>query len=496
MTIVETACGTLSGTRDPKSDVSVFLGVPYASPPVGMLRWRPPRPARKWAGVREAIRAGARCIQHAPYGELEPDNPSTSEDCLYLNVWTPDASPHAMLPVIFWLHGGEFWAGSGTEPRYNGAKLAARGAVIVTLNHRLGLFGFLAHPELSEESDCGASGNYGLLDQIAALNWVHENIAAFGGNPHCVTIAGESAGSCAVSALMVMPLARGLFHRALGESCAYFMPETHAMKPLSHDESEQRGIAFMRAAGAKSIIELRSMTGMELLDTWLKDSTKRFQPCIDEKVLPRVDDVFEAGRQAMVPLLAGWNGEELGYMRVTKFDSNSFNQNLRRAFGVDTERLLAAYQSDDALQSAIALSSDRAMVYPTWKWIEHHHAASAPVFAYQFDRTPPGSPFGAAHACEIEYVFGTLDSKPREYREEDRVLAERIGDYWVNFARTGDPNSESHPDWPNYGRDKLILHLDERIEARPLHSRLRLELLDAIYDARRTALRGAERPSR
>lgn len=484
MTIdVESPCGALSGMRDAGNGVSAFLGVPFAAPPVGLLRWRPPRPPSRWSGARAATQVAARCVQHAPYGELEPNNPNMSEDCLYLNVWTPDVSPNAMLPVIFWIHGGEFWAGSGTEPRYNGASLAARRAVVVTINHRLGVFGFLSHPELSAASEHGTSGNYGLLDQIAALNWVRENIAAFGGNPHCITIAGESAGSCSVSALMASKLARGLFHRALGESCAYFMPEPHAMKPLLHEENEQRGKDFMRAAGADSLTELRSMPSQHLLDTWLKDTAKRFQPCFDDYVLPHVDDFFTMGQQAMVPLLAGWNGEEMGYMRAGrgKFDANLFRQGVERAFGADAEPLLAAYRSEDALESATALSSDRTMVYPTWKWAERH-AVHAPVFVYQFDRTPPGSPFGATHACEIEYVFGALDSKPRDYQPADRALSERIGDYWVNFARTGNPNGEGLSDWPVYGADKTILHLDLVISPKQLHSRHRLELLDAIYE--------------
>jgi para-nitrobenzyl esterase len=489
--ILDAPCGKLRGIRDCGIGVSAFLGIPYAVPPVGILRWCPPRPLGRWSELRDAVRAAARCVQHAPYGELEPDNPNMSEDCLYLNVWTPDVSRHAMLPVIFWIHGGEFWAGSGTEPRYCGASLAARGAVVVTFNHRLGVFGFLSHPELSSRSERGTSGNYGLLDQIAALNWVRENIAAFGGNPYCITVAGESAGSCSVSALMVSPLARGLFHRALGQSCAYFMPEAHAMKPLSHGENEQRGVEFARTAGADSLIELRSMPAQLLLEAWLKDTKKRFQPCYDGHVLPHVEQSFEAGQQTIVPLLAGWNREELGYLRAArdKFNPDQFHQGIERSFGTDSNPLLAAYESEKALETAVALNSDRTMVYPTWKWIDLH-MPHAPVFAYQFDRAPPGSAFGATHACEIEYVFNTLDSKPRAYQPEDRVLATHIGNYWVNFARTGDPNVMDQPDWPIYGSEKSVLYLDTSIAAGPPHNRSRLELLDSIYQ-KRAASRGA-----
>ena len=479
--IVDTAVGMLRGRRDPLSGVSQFLGIPYAPPPTGELRWRTPGSAPQWAGIRDAQRAAPRCLQHAPYGELEPDNPNQSEDCLYLNVWTPDCVDGAKLPVIFWIHGGEFWAGSGTEPRYNGEKLARRGAVVVTINHRLGVLGFFAHPELRSES--GLSGNFGLLDQIAALKWVCENIAAFGGDPQCITVAGESAGSCSVSALMASPLSKGLFQRALGQSCAYFMPEPHAMRPLSLLENKQRGIEFMRKAGAHSLAELKSRSARFLLDTWLSDTSKRFQPCLDGHVLPEVDKVFALGQQSPVPLLTGWNKEEMGYMRAAgeKFDAQAFRQSVERRFGARADSLLSAYESGSALESAVALTSDRTMTYPTWKWAERH-SKSAPVFVYQFDRCPPDSPFGAAHACEIEYVFGTLDSKPRPYQEADRILSERIADFWVNFARTGDPNGAGQETWPTYGSDKSILHLDAEIAPKTLDRRERLELLDCLYE--------------
>jgi para-nitrobenzyl esterase len=478
--IVDAAVGRLRGRRDPVSGVSRFFGIPYAPPPIEELRWRAPGPAPQWSGVRDAQRAAPRCLQHAPYGELEPDNPNQSEDCLYLNVWAPDRSVNAKLPVIFWIHGGEFWAGSGSEPRYNGKNLTRHGAVVVTINHRLGVFGFLSHPELRAES--GQSGNFGLLDQIAALKWVRANIAAFGGDPHCITVAGESAGSCSVSALMASPLSTGLFQRALGQSCAYFMPEPHAMRPLSLAENEQRGIEFMHKAGANSLAQLKSRSARFVLDSWLLDTSKRFQPCVDDHVLPRVDDVFALGQQSPIPLLTGWNKEEMGYMRASggKFDAKAFRQSVERSFGDRAGSLLSAYESENALESAVALTSDRTMTYPTWKWAGRH-SARAPVFVYQFDRCPPESPFGAAHACEIEYVFGTLDSKPRPYEQADRILSERIADYWVNFARTGDPNGAGLEVWPAYGSDKSVLRLDSEIASRPLDRRARLELLDSLY---------------
>jgi para-nitrobenzyl esterase len=296
---------------------------------------------------------------------------------------------------------------------------------------------------------------------------------------------------------MASTRARTLFHRALGESSAYFMPEPHAMKPLSYEENAARGIRFMRAAGARSLTELRSMAGRQLLDTWLKNPSERFQPCFDDDNLPDVENVFAAGQQAQVPLLAGWNGEEMGFLRATrdKFDADKFREGVSRAFEDAAASLLSAYHLNDALESAVALASDRSMVYPTWKWAERH-AQHAPAFVYQFDRTPPGSPFGPTHACEIEYVFGTLESKPRDYLPDDRELSDRIGDYWVNFARLGDPNGDSLPNWPVYGPNKTVLRLDSVISDTPLPSRSRLERLDRVFEARRNkpAAKESERP--
>jgi para-nitrobenzyl esterase len=481
--VIDAPCGRLEGVRL-SGGITAFMGIPYAAPPLGSLRWKAPQPLERWPGVRAATKPGPRCIQHAPYGELEPDNPHMSEDCLTLNIWTPNPSADAALPVIFFIHGGEFWAGSGSEARYNGEKLAAREAVVVTFNHRLGVFGFLSHPELSAESATGTSGNYGLLDQIAALNWVRDNIAPFGGNPDCITIAGESAGSCSVSALMASPLAKNLFHRALGQSCAYFMPEPHAMKPLTHDENEIRGVEFAATAGAASISELRAMPAQHLLDTWLKNPAKRMQPCIDGHVLPRVEDVFASGQQAPVPLLCGWNGDEYGFLRAGKaaFDAAAFRKRVHTAFSGVDDVILTAY-GPDLFEASVALASDRAMVWPTWKWAEEHKR-TAPVFVYQFDRATPGSPFGATHASELEYVFGALDSKPRGYTSDDYNLSERTGDYWVKFARTGDPNGGALPAWPAYDGGGQILHLDTHISASSIQSRARLELLDRVFARR------------
>lgn len=481
--------GIVAGSASKVVGVERFLGIPYAAPPVGPLRWRPPQPVAPWSGVRPALAPGPRCIQHAPYGEMEPDNQTFSEDCLYLNVWTPQISPAARLPVIVWIHGGEFFAGSGSEPRYDGARLAARGCVVVTLNHRLGVFGFLAHTELSGESGAGTSGNYGLLDLLAGLEWVRDNIGAFGGDASNVTLAGESAGSCATHAFTTSPLAKGLFHRAIGESGSYFMPEPHAMKPLTHTANEALGQSFLRTVGVPDIAALREVPGERLLDIWLASKFARFQPCIGDHVLPQPPHrITTAAHQHAVPLLAGWNADEYGFMRGAgdRFDATAYREAFVERHGAKGTLLWAQYverSGGDPLVAASTLAGDRAFGYPTWAWL-NAHSRTAPAYAYRFDRTPPGNAFGATHACEIEYVFGTLEARANPWTPQDRALSDSIGDYWVNFARSGDPNGPGLPHWPCFeGATPSVMHLDTLSRAAPLESAARLASLAAVYES-------------
>ena len=290
--------GLLAAPGAGANGVRVYKGIPYAAPPVGSLRWRAPQPAPPWSGVRRTDVFGPNSLQGIVFDDIDPYACGVSEDCLYLNVWTP-ASPRSTecLPVMVWIHGGGFVVGAGAEPRYDGSRLAARGVVVVTLNHRLNALGFLAHPELTRESDFGASGAFGMLDLIAVLQWVNRNIKAFGGDPDAVTIAGESAGSEAVSALMASPLARGLFARAIGESGATFATPTRSPAPLAAAESQ--GLAFMRRVGARNLAELRAAPGLG------------YRPIVDGHFLPKSPaQVFAAGEQSDVPLMAGWNKDE------------------------------------------------------------------------------------------------------------------------------------------------------------------------------------------
>ena len=504
---VRTAAGMLEGLD--ASGVRTFRGIPFAGPPVGERRWRAPAPAPTWTGVRRATAFGPRCPQGPIFGDMVfRDDPS--EDCLYLNVWTPARAADGPLPVMVWLHGGGFQAGSASEPRQDGERLSRRGAVIVGINYRLGVFGFLAHPALTREAGDRASGNYGLLDQVAALEWVRDNIAAFGGNPGNVTIFGESAGSFAVSALMGSPLAQGLFHRAIGESGAYFTagPGTLALRPLG--DAERTGVEFAKSAGAESLAALRATPADEILKASLGGPMLRFAPILDGHVLPRdLFDVFAKGDQAKVPLLAGWNEDEvragivLGKMRPT---AKRFAEQVRARYGAHAEALLNAYPAatdGEAVESAAALAGDMFVGFATWKWIEMHAATGrAPVYRYSFDRDIPVAPgttingvaatardIGARHAGEIEYVFGTLDSLPDvPWEEADRRLSDQMMAYWVNFARAGDPNASSLPSWPAYRETSpQVMHLAETSRAMPDSRRRRYEALDAFTASLRRA---------
>jgi para-nitrobenzyl esterase len=497
---VKTAAGVVQGKATADGRVRVYKGIPFAAPPVGELRWQAPRPAPPWPGVREATEFGPRCLQ----GQIFPDIvfTNTSEDCLNLNVWTPAQKADAKLPVMVWIHGGGFQAGSGAENRHDGLAFARRGVVLVTVNYRLGIFGFFAHPELTKESGRNASGNYGLLDQLAALQWVRDNIAAFGGDPGNVTVFGESAGSFSVSALMASPLAKGLFEKAIGESGAYFPLGAGALPLRTLADTEADGTKFQKALAAASLVELRAKSGDELLRAALK-SRPWFAPNVDGYFLTAsVASVFGEGGQAQVPLLAGWNADEVRagvVLGKDKPNAQTFSADLRTRFGDQADAVLKAYPAAtdaQALESAAALASDAFVGYATWKWLDaHRKTGHAPVYRFSFDRKIPvpadekvnGVPatsrdIGARHAGEIEYVFGALElSLPKvPWEPADRKLSQAMTAYWANFARSGDPNGAGLPNWPVYGKDDPVLHLDVVIHAGADPLRPRYEALDAF----------------
>ena len=509
MAQVKTASGLVEGVQIDDGRLRVFRGVPYAAPPVGPLRWRAPQPVVPWTSVRKADTFGAQCQQPSIFDDIVFDRPA-SEDCLYLNLWSPAATADARLPVMVWIHGGGYQAGASHEPRHDGVALAGRGVVLVTLNYRLGVFGFFAHPALSAERPDGPSANFGLLDMVAALQWVRDNIAAFGGDPGNVTIFGESAGSFAVSALMAAPAARGLFHKAIGESGAHFGPSLAAP---TREASEANGVKFAAALGATTADALRGIPADRILATAAKWQPW-FSPSIDGVVLIEpVAETFAAGRQAPVPLLAGWNADEARggvLLAAERPTAASFTEQTRARFGPAADAILKAYPAStdaEALESAAALAGDLFIGYSTWKWIEAHRATGgAPVYRYLFSRKIPVAPgevrngrpvtpedVGARHAGEIEYVFGTLDTvKGVPWTPSDRALSDAITRYWTSFARSGNPNTEGLPPWPVLGAisqgavqdmGPRLVDLDTTIRAVPESGRDRYEVLGRILQA-------------
>jgi len=467
--------------------VRAYKGIPYAAPPLGPLRWRPPQPVAPWSGVRRSDAFGPNSLQGVVFGDIDPTLAGVSEDCLYLNVWTPAAPGSSdRLPVMFWIHGGGFVVGSGSEPRYDGARLASKGIVVVTVNHRLNALGFLAHPELTAESAHHASGNYGMLDLVAALRWVQRNIVAFGGDPNAVTIAGESAGSEAVSALMASPLAKGLFVRAIGESGAMFATPSRA--PASLKKAEHDGLAFMRKVGAKTLAELRAAPADAILAA---APGLGYRPIVDGYFLPKTPaEIFAAREQSDVPLMAGWNKDEGFNFTLLQGDrvKRPYPDLVREILGDQAEAALRLYPPGSPkldAESARALGGDLTIIHPTWSWIEAQKArGTREVFRFRFDRCPltPKGWFGdsdpreagAFHAGEIVYVFDNLDAVPWIIEDADRALAKLASGYWVNFVKTGDPNGDGLPPWPSFRSEHApIMLLDATSAAVPEQNRER-----------------------
>jgi len=494
---VQIASGTLQGTTIAGSNVRAFLGVPFAAPPVGKLRWRAPQPVHPWKGVRQAVAFGPRCMQLPIYKDMIFRDKGPSEDCLYLNVWTPAQSASANLPVMFWIYGGGFQAGATSEPRQEGMNLATKGVVVVSCNYRLGIFGFFAHPALAKESPHHASGNYGLMDQIAALRWVKKNIAAFGGDPSNVTIFGESAGSWSVSDLMASPLAKGLFQKAIGESGADFGAGPHLHAPFSRAESEKEGSEFARSIGAYSLAALRALPAEKLLQ---ESKSGHFWPTIDGYVLPQsLDAIFARGRQSKVPLLAGWNKDEtMGnvYSTTTPPTAENLVKAIKARFGRKAKEALKFYPHSteaETLQSTETFASDFFTVYLTWKWLEMaNKTGDSPVYRYLFTRTPPEFPgamagnvplikLRARHSAEIPYVFGVLKSLKAPWEPVDFKISDAMMDYWSNFAKTGNPNGSGLPHWPRYTpHDRQVMLIGPQIHAEPATDQKRFEFIDSF----------------
>lgn len=497
--VVKTHLGKVQGKMSADGQVRAFLGIPFAASPVGALRWKPPQPGTKWHGVRDATHFGSRCWQSEIFDDMVFPDPGPSEDCLTLNVWTPATKKSAKLPVMVWIFGGGFQGGGTSEPRQDGEHLARKGVVVVSMNYRLGIFGFLALPELAAESPTHSAGNYGLMDQTAALRWVQKNISKFGGDPKNVTIFGESAGSMSVSAQMASPMAQGLFVHAIGESGGMFPTARTHYESLS--VSSQQGAAFAKSAfGTTSVASLREVSAGDLLKAtraWYADRHSKFWPNVDGSFLPEsVSQIFAQGKQAHVLLLAGWNKDE-GTDDVVASGEQvtvaSLWQLAQEQFGSHADEFLRAYSASndgEALRATEDFAGDRFIAYSTWAWLEAQvKTGNAPVYRYHFDFGSPGDPFhpaniGAFHSDDIEYVFGTLDSrKGAHWRPEDYKLSELMQDYWTNFAKTGDPNGPDLPHWPTYnGQDNwLVMHLASNSAATPDRHRDRYLFLQKMW---------------
>lgn len=494
---VNTAEGAVKGVND--SGVYIFEGIPYARPPLGNLRWKPPQPAKRWRGVRKATQFGAGCMQLPIFADMKFRHPKTSEDCLYLNVWSPANRGNRKLPVLVYFYGGGFFAGDGSEYRYDGESMARNeGIVTVTVNYRLGVFGFFAYPALTRESPHHAAGNYGLLDQVQALRWVRKNIAAFGGDPNAVTIAGESAGSMSVSGLMASPLSKSLFRAAVGESGGLF----GNLAPASLSAAEANGTKFADIVGAKSLKDLRDMPAEDLLKATGQPGAPRFGVDVDGYFLPKTPQkIFDAGRQAHVPLLLGWNSEEMTGMAILRGQAptpENFEKAVDDLYGDHASEILQLFphaNEDEVTQSATDLAGDRFTVFGTWKWGElQSRTGGRPVYRYYYSRPRPAtvqkqenatpSPTGAVHSAEIEYVMGNLPTnRVYDWTPDDYKVSHIFQGFVANFVKTGNPNGLGLPVWVpiNRGTTRHVMHIDANTRLEPVRHRKQLLFLDRLY---------------
>ena len=487
--LVRVEGGLVQGISE--DSLTVFKGIPFAAPPVGQLRWRAPQPVEKWEGTKQVTKFAPAPIQggNPPSGK--------SEDCLYLNVWTPAKSANDRIPVLVWIYGGGFSFGSTSEPVYNGAELAKKGVVLVSIAYRVGQLGFLAHPELSAESPNHVSGNYGLLDMIAGLQWIQKNIAAFGGDPNKVTIFGESAGGIAVSMLCASPLAKGLFQGAISESGGSFGPTRPTTYPGENmktlKQAEADGESYVKKAGVSSIAELRKIEadklplGMGMGGAW---------PIVDGYVIP--DDqhkLYEAGKYNDVPVLIGYNSDE-GASFSREKTPEEYITGVKERYGKFADALIKAYpvSKDTVPKTARDLMRDAAFGWQTWSWARlQSETGKSKVFYYYFDQHPdypkdsPRAGYGSPHGQEVAYVFEHLDESNPQTTKTDLEISDDMATYWTNFAKHGDPNGEGVPAWPAFSdANPEVMYFSQTPHIGPVPSSESLKVLDTYFKWRRT----------
>lgn len=502
---VKTVNGLVEGVRE-KTGIRSFRGIPFAAPPIGDLRWKEPQPVKNWQGVLKAHDFGPKPMQTAVFGDMNSRSKTMSEDCLYLNIWAPQQKGKGLLPVLVYYYGGGFVAGDASEPRYDGESMAQKGIVALTVNYRLGAFGFFTHPELSKESSYGGSGNYGLLDQVAALRWVQQNIAAFGGDPKRVTIAGESAGSISVSALMASPLSKNLFAGAIGESGSIL----GALPPVAVSEGEKAGVDFAKKINVNSLADLRAINADSLLKASSQFGLFRFGRTIDGYFFPKSPyAIFEGGEQSHVPLLVGWNNEEMNYRMVMgneKLTKENYTKVVTKLYGDKAEEVLKLYNpptDEEVERVATDLAGDRFIAFSTWKWADiQNKTGGKPVYVYLFERprpemvpamgnaTPglaggvqtntnapkPPPAKGAVHSAEIEYAMGNLaTNKIYAWTADDYKVSKTMQEYFANFIKKGNPGGGGLPAWPAFGSKSpapvMHINVQTRVESEKFRER-------------------------
>ncbi len=478
--------GLLQGTLE--NGVTVYKGVPYAAPPVGKLRWRAPHPPIHWKGVRKADKFSANPMQ-VMVKELGPWTPeyqpqgAISEDCLYLNIWTEAKLPKEKRPVVMYIPGGAFTGGSGDCPVYNGENLAKKGLVVVTINYRVGVFGFLALPELTKESKHNSSGNYGLLDQLAALEWLHKNISAFGGDPNKITIMGQSAGAASVNYLTASPLAKGLFKRVIAESGTNYMNGPGE----NLKAAEQYGVRFEKTMGASSLAELRTIPAAELLDS--TTNKFRFLPIVDGWYLPKsVDDIIKTGKQNDVTTITGWVADEGSYSdNYGKVPAEEFRRQVKQRAGAYSNEILKLYPASTQAEAAVSqknLARDINVVSMYLWGAKREKTGKTKLYTYIFTHQQPGSTkerYEAFHSSELPYVFDNLNQSPRPWTTEDKKIEGTMSAYWTNFIKTGNPNGKGLPKWPAFKKiPPETMELGDKMGPGPVAGREKFEVLKKL----------------
>jgi para-nitrobenzyl esterase len=474
--------GLISGKTDASGQVKIFKGIPFAAPPLGDLRWKAPRPVEPWEGIKPCTANPASPMQNPPVPFfawstefLIPEAP-ISEDCLYLNVWTAAESSDEKRPVMVWIYGGGFGSGGSTVPLYDGEDLAKKGIVVVNINYRVGILGFLAHPDLSDENAEKTSGNYGILDQIAALEWVKKNIEAFGGDPNNVTIAGQSAGAFSVNALVVSPKAKGLFHKAIAQSGGIFTRNNGLVSGIQG--AIERGQQLTDNMGI-TLAELRNISADSLIKI-----PGRYGPVFDGKVLPNARQAFEEGKFSDVPLLTGWNADDRIASNQT-ISPEEFKANAKKQYGGRAGEYLQLFPAGNEVELEETMKTIGVLGFGfqnyTWARLQTEKGQKD-AFLYYFTRVPPGEPnYGAFHSAEFSYALHTLRNWNRPFEQADYDLEKSMSGYWVNFVKTGNPNGEGLPEWPVFDPENpLVKELGAEVKTRALPFWEQMKFMESI----------------